>query len=73
MSTCVVGLDSHDACVFVGDGRKALFWRNAAMRNFSISRLNACSSTTIRQPMSKGSDRPGRIVMGAGTNRLQQR
>jgi protein required for attachment to host cells len=59
----------HDALVFVGDGRKALFLRNAGDERF----LNLVTERVFLNdnPPTKeqGTDRPGRSFKRAGTNR----
>ncbi len=58
----------HDAFVFVGDGRKALFFRNAGDEkspNFRIERVFVDVNPPTHE---QGSDRPGRAFKRAGTN-----
>jgi protein required for attachment to host cells len=58
----------HDAFVFVGDGRKALFLRNAGDEkspNFRIERVFVDDNPPTHE---QGSDRPGRAFKRAGTN-----
>jgi protein required for attachment to host cells len=58
----------HDAFVFVGDGRKALFFRNAGDEkspNFRIERVFVDDNPPTHE---QGSDRPGRAFKRAGTN-----
>jgi protein required for attachment to host cells len=58
----------HDAFVFVGDGRKALFLRNAGDEkspNFKIERVFVDDNPPTHE---QGSDRPGRAFKRAGTN-----
>jgi protein required for attachment to host cells len=55
----------HDACVFVGDGRKALFLRNEGdeiFPNLSTEHVILDDNPPTRE---QGSDRPGRSVAGA--------
>jgi protein required for attachment to host cells len=59
----------HDAFVFVGDGRKALFLRNAGDEkypNLKTERVIVDENPPTRE---QGSDRPGRTFKRAGTNR----
>ncbi len=58
----------HDAFIFVGDGRKALFFRNAGDEkspNFRIERVFVDDNPPTRE---QGSDRPDRALKRAGTN-----
>lgn len=58
----------HDAFVFVGDGRKALFLRNAGdekFPNFKTERVFVEENPPTRE---QGTDRPGRAFKRAGTN-----
>jgi len=59
----------HDALVLVGDGRKALFLRNAGDAKF----LNLVPERVFLDDNpathEQGSDRPGRAFKRAGTNR----
>jgi protein required for attachment to host cells len=58
----------HDAFVFVGDGRKALFLRNAGDEkylNFKTERVFVDDNPPAHE---QGSDRPGRAFKRAGTN-----
>ena len=58
----------HDALVFVGDGRKALFLRNAGdatLPNFTVERVFADEDPPTHE---QGTDRPGRAFKRAGTN-----
>jgi protein required for attachment to host cells len=58
----------HDALVFVGDGQKALFLRNAGdstLPNFTTE----CVLTDANLPThEQGTDRPGRVFKRAGSN-----
>ena len=58
----------HDAFVFVGDGRKALFLRNAGDEQY----LNLMTERVVvddNPPAHEhGSDRPGRVFKRARTN-----
>jgi protein required for attachment to host cells len=58
----------HDAFVFVGDGRKALFQRNAGDEkspNFITERVFIDDNPPTHE---QGSDRPGRAFKREGTN-----
>ena len=58
----------HDAFVFIGDGRKALFMRNAGDEkspNFLTERVFFDDNPPTHE---QGSDRPGRTFKRAGTN-----
>jgi protein required for attachment to host cells len=58
----------RDALVFVGDGRKALFLRNAGdekFPNFKSERVFVDENPPSHE---QGSDRPGRAFKRAGTN-----
>ncbi|MFI5015176.1 MAG: host attachment protein [Hyphomicrobiales bacterium] len=58
----------HDAFVFVGDGRKALFLRNAGdekFPNFKAERVFVEENPPTHE---QGTDRPGRAFKRAGTN-----
>ncbi len=57
----------HDAFIFVGDGRKALFLRNAGdgmFPNFVTAEVFAETNPPTRE---QGTDRPGREFAAAGT------
>jgi len=59
----------HDALVFVGDGQKALFLRNAGDAKFpklTIERVFEEENPPTRE---QGTDRPGRAFKSAGTIR----
>ena len=59
----------HDALVFIGDGRKALFLRNVGdekFLNLTAERVFVEKNPPTRE---QGSDRPGRAFKRAGTNR----
>ena len=59
----------HDAFVFVGDGRKALFLRNAGDKRFPnlvTERVFADDNPATRE---QGSDKPGRNFAAAGSTR----
>lgn len=58
----------HDALVFVGDGRKALFLRNAGdetLPNLTTERVFTDENPSTHE---QGTDRPGRAFKRAGTN-----
>ena len=58
----------HDALVFVGDGHKALFLRNAGdatLPNFKVERVFTDEDPPTHE---QGTDRPGRAFKRAGTN-----
>ena len=59
----------HDAVVFVGDGRKALFLRNAG--DEKTLKLTAEQVFVDENPPTheQGTDRPGRAFKGAHSNR----
>ncbi len=59
----------HDALVFVGDGQKALFLRNAGdekFPNLTTERVFADDNPPARE---QGTDRPGRAFRSAHANR----
>jgi protein required for attachment to host cells len=58
----------HDAWIFVGDGKKALFLRNAGDEkslNLKAERVFAEDNPPSRE---QGTDRPGRAFKGVGTS-----
>jgi protein required for attachment to host cells len=58
----------HDALVFVGDGQKALFLRNAGdatLPNLTTERVFTDENPPTHE---QGTDRPGRTFKRAGTN-----
>jgi len=59
----------HDALVFVGDGRKALFLRNAGDEKFPDLRTERVFAEDNPPTHVQGADRPGRAVESAGTGR----
>jgi protein required for attachment to host cells len=59
----------HDAFVFVGDGRKALFLRNAGDEKFLDLKAECVFVDDNPPTHDQGSDRPGRSFKRAGTNR----
>jgi protein required for attachment to host cells len=58
----------HNAFVFVGDGRKALFLRNAGDEKFPNLKIERVFVDTNPPTHEQGSDRPGRAFKRAGTN-----
>jgi protein required for attachment to host cells len=59
----------HDALVFVGDGQRALFLRNAGdstLPNLTTERVLTDANLPTHE---QGTDRPGRVFKRAGTNR----
>jgi protein required for attachment to host cells len=59
----------HDALVFVGDGRKALFLRNVGDEKFPDLRTVQVFADENPPTHEQGSDRPGRGVESGGTHR----
>jgi len=59
----------HDAFVFVGDGRKALFLRNVGDAKFPDLRTERVCIDENPPTRQQGSDRPGRTFKRADTNR----
>jgi protein required for attachment to host cells len=59
----------HNAFVFVGDGRKALFLRNAGDAKFPNLRAEGVYIDENPPTREQGSDRPGRAFKRAGANR----
>ncbi len=55
----------HDAIVFVGDGRKALFLRNADDEKFLNLKTEQVFVGQNPATHEQGSDRPGRLFAGA--------
>ena len=58
----------HDALVFVGDGQRALFLRNAGdptLPNLTTERVLTDANLPTH---GQGTDRPGRVFKRAGTN-----
>ena len=58
----------HDALVFVGDGQRALFLRNAGdstLPNLTTERVLTDENLPTHE---QGTDRPGRVFKRAGTN-----
>jgi protein required for attachment to host cells len=58
----------HDAFVFVGDGRKALFLRNEGDEKFPNLKTARVFEDENPPTHEQGSDRPGRAFKRAGTN-----
>ncbi len=58
----------HDAFIFIGDGRKALFLRNAGDEKFPNFRVERVFVDDNPPTHEQGSDRPGRAFKRAGTN-----
>src|SRR6516225_11486704 len=58
----------HDAFVFVGDGRKALFLRNAGDEKFPDLKTERVFVDENPPTHEQGTDRPGRAFKRAGTN-----
>jgi len=57
----------HDAFVFVGDGRKALFLRNEGDEKYANLVTERVLKGEVNPPShEQGSDRPGRVYMSAG-------
>lgn len=59
----------HDALVFVGDGRKALFLRNAGDATTPDLRTERVFAEENPPTHEQGTDRPGRGAESAGTHR----
>jgi protein required for attachment to host cells len=59
----------HDAFVFVGDGRKALFLRNHGDKKFTNLRTEQVFEDENPPTREQGSDRPGRVGEAALTAR----
>jgi protein required for attachment to host cells len=58
----------HNAFVFVGDGRKALFLHNAGDEKFPNLKTERLFTDDNPPTHEQGSDRPGRAFKRAGTN-----
>ncbi len=58
----------HDALIFVGDGRKALFLRNAGDEKFPNLTTEQVFIDDNPPTHEQGSDKPGRAFKRAGTN-----
>ncbi len=58
----------HDALIFVGDGRKALFLRNAGDEKFPNLTTEQVFVDDNPATHEQGSDKPGRAFKRAGTN-----
>jgi protein required for attachment to host cells len=59
----------HDALVFIGDGRKALFLRNVGDEKFPDLRTERVFAEENPPTREQGSDRPGRAFARAGAHR----
>src|SRR5690349_17574235 len=59
----------HDALVFVGDGRKALFLRNAGDAKFPDLRTEQVFKDDNPPSHEQGTDKPGRGFASAGSHR----
>jgi protein required for attachment to host cells len=59
----------HDAMIFVGDGRKALFLRNDGDEKFPNLKTERVFAEENPPTHEQGTDRPGRGVESAGTRR----
>jgi protein required for attachment to host cells len=59
----------HDAFVFVGDGRKALFLRNDGDEKFPSLKTERVFAEENPPTHEQGTDRPGRSFASAGTHR----
>ncbi len=59
----------HDALVFIGDGRKALFLRNAGDEKFADLRVERVFAEENPSTHEQGADRPGRGHESGGTAR----
>jgi len=58
----------HNALVFVGDGRKALFLRNAGDEKFPNLKTEQVFADDNPRTREQGTDRPGRAFKRASTN-----
>ena len=58
----------HNASVFIGDGRKALFLRNAGDETFLNLKTERVFVDDNPPTHEQGTDRPGRAFKRAGTN-----
>ena len=59
----------HNALVFVGDGRKALFLRNEGDEKFPNLRIEQVFEDENPSSHEQGTDRPGRVAESAATGR----
>jgi len=59
----------HDALVFVGDGRKAVFLRNQGDEKFPNLRVEKVFEDENPSSHAQGTDRPGRVGESAATGR----
>lgn len=58
----------HNALVFIGDGHKALFLRNAGDEKFPSLKTEHVFTDDNPPTRDQGTDRPGRAFKRAGTN-----
>ena len=58
----------HNALIFVGDGHKALFLRNAGDEKFPSLKTERVFTDDNPPTREQGTDRPGRAFKRAGTN-----
>jgi len=58
----------HDAIVFVGDGRKALFLRNSGDEKFPNLKTERVFVDQNPATHEQGTDKPGRVYAGAAVN-----
>lgn len=58
----------HNALVFIGDGHKALFLRNAGDEKFPSLKTERVFTDENPPSREQGTDRPGRTFKRAGTN-----
>ena len=59
----------HDALIFIGDGRKALFLRNAGDEKFPNLKTERVFAEANPPTHEQGSDRPGRGYPSGGSHR----
>jgi protein required for attachment to host cells len=59
----------HDAFVFIGDGRKALFLRNSGDEKYPNLKTEGVFIDENPPTHEQGTGRPGRVFKRAGTNR----
>lgn len=59
----------HDALVFIGDGRKALFLRNAGDEQIPDLRTEQVFNDDNPRSSEQGSDKPGRTFASGGSHR----
>jgi protein required for attachment to host cells len=63
----------HDAIVFVGDGRKALFLRNEGDAKFPNLKTEQVFVDHNPPTHVQGTDRPGRVYAGTGASNVGRR